>query len=536
MSPAAPPLILTTTSSFGCGSVAERLARIESSGTARFLHNPHARKLRSEEVRMLFESEGLIGVIAGVEQLGEPAFASARALRALVRCGVGMENVDLAAAERHGVRVSSTPDAPTQGVAELAVTLMLTSLRQVIPQQQALAAGEWKRRLGTQLEGKIVGIVGCGRIGRRTADLLRSFGVTVLGCDPERPLGTSFQMVSLEEIARRADILSLHAAGGSAPLLDRRVLELIRPGTLIVNTARGSLVDEAALLQMLEAGKVRYACDVFGEEPYSGPLCGRPDVVHLPHVGSYTAEGREAMEHEALDRLAELLDLDLGSARPTPRRSRLSELQAVFFDMDGVLIDSVHIKEEGFVAIFPGATEAQRQIIRAHHRAHGGMSRFPKIRHYLRTLFPEEPHDDDAVQKLGDRFGEIVAQLVMRAGEIAGAEQTLKDRPCPLFVVSGTPEGELRRVVSARSWTGHFAGVFGTPRSKSEILNDLLKGYGFDPARCAFVGDAAGDMAAADEAGVPFVGVNVAFVPPASVPTFADLVGFWKQLETTWAR
>ena len=131
---------------------------------------------------------------------------------------------------------------------------------------------------------------------------------------------------------------------------------------------------------------------------------------------------------------------------------------------------------------------------------------------------------------LAERFAVRVAELVAQAPVIPGADEALRASPCPLFVVSGTPEAELRRIVVARGWTRHFAGVFGSPKGKADILREIVATYGFDPGRCLFIGDALGDLKAATEVRIPFVGVNVAFAPTGKTRVRANLQSFWSWL------
>lgn len=530
-------IILTTTSSFGAGSVTERLQSVAFSGIA-FKHNPTGRKLTSSETKEMLGTSGAIGLIAGTENLGPEQLRCANGLKALVRCGVGMDNVNVEAAKELGIQVSSTPEAPTQAVAELVVGLILSSLRNIHTHHASVGAGRWDRAIGTNLEGKLVGIIGCGRIGTRVGKILSAFGTQILGCDVRRSPTSSFQMVSINELLERADIITLHVPSIGEAIIDAEALKRIKPGALIINTARGSLVDEAAMVEAVKSKKVRYATDVFVEEPYKGPLAGLPGVLHVPHVASYTVETRERMEHEALDVLAELIHVDLGTSpykSITQRFRKKPSLEAIFFDMDGVLLDSVSIKEEGFASIFPEATSDQQAAIRAYHRENGGMSRYDKIRYYLRELFPQAPQDDEHIETLAKRFGSTVAGLVAKCKEIEGATDVLTSLPCPAFLVSGTPETELRRIVAARQWTKHFAGTFGTPRRKPDILHDLITSYNLNPKNCLFVGDASGDLNAAEETGVRFLGVNVAFMPPPGVRSLQDLRQFWTTVAEMFA-
>jgi D-3-phosphoglycerate dehydrogenase len=171
--------------------------------------------------------------------------------------------------------------------------------------------GIWKKQMGFLLRGKRIGIIGLGRIGKKVAELLHPFGVELVYCDLS-PQSCSVQCgeKTFQEILGWADILSLHVstAADHGPLIGRRELLDVKPGSLIVNLARGDAVDEQALCEALRSGRVAGAAlDVFSAEPYSGPLNELDNVILTPHIGSYAREGRIAMEIEAVQNLIKAL-------------------------------------------------------------------------------------------------------------------------------------------------------------------------------------------------------------------------------------
>ncbi len=303
-------VVAVSTSSFGRDDPAP-LRQLREAGYEVRL-NPHGRRLRRHETsELLRDAEGLI---AGTEALDAEILAAAAALRAISRCGAGLDNVDLDAAAARGIRVRNTPGPPAEAVAELALAGILALLRRLGEADRDLRAGRWRKPMGRLLRGKTVGIIGLGRVGKRLVELLQPFDTPIVASDPapDAAFAARHQVrwVELERLLAEADVISLHpgAAPGSPPLLGRERLERIRPGAVLINTARGGLVDEAALYDLLAAGKLAGAyLDVFADEPYDGALRELPQVLLSPHIGSYAAEARARMEAEAVANLLEAL-------------------------------------------------------------------------------------------------------------------------------------------------------------------------------------------------------------------------------------
>lgn len=295
------PKILISTSSYKLDENTA-LATLKDHGFELIL-NPYGRKLKKEEVTLLLTSD-VIGMIAGVEPLDRDVLSSAKGLRVISRCGTGLDTVDLQAARDLGIDVRNTPDAPTRSVAELTIGLMLSVLRGIPAADRAIRRNEWKAVPGGLLETQTVGIVGWGRVGSRVARLCAAFGARVIGADPFIEAGSSgeWPIIPLERLLGEATIVSLHASvsPGQPPIVNAAALDAMRPGAILINTARGSLVDEAALVRALDQGKLAgVGLDVFREEPYTGPLSQRNDVVLTAHMGSAAKETRIAMEQEA---------------------------------------------------------------------------------------------------------------------------------------------------------------------------------------------------------------------------------------------
>jgi len=268
--------------------------------------NPHKRKLTEDETIELL-SDGVVGLIAGIEPLTERVFQSAKSLRVVSRCGTGMDTVDQTAAQKQGIAVFNTPEAPAQAVAELTLGLMLAALRQICAIDRSIHSGEWPRTQGRLLAAQTVGIIGLGHIGRRVARLCQAFEAKVIAHDPHvnrAPDGVS--LTSLESLLTSADIISLHLPYSNAlhHLLDAQAFTKMKTGAIVINAARGGLIDEQALGEALDSGKLGAAAlDVYEQEPYQGPLLECSHLIMTSHVGSLARESRQRMEIEAAENL-----------------------------------------------------------------------------------------------------------------------------------------------------------------------------------------------------------------------------------------
>jgi lactate dehydrogenase-like 2-hydroxyacid dehydrogenase len=264
----------------------------------------------------LQQADGLICTVTDLfdEQILEAA--GKRRAQILANFGVGVNNIDLDAAEARGVRVTNTPGVLTDATADLALALILAATRRMTESEAILRRGEWRSFsptgfLGTGLQGKTLGIVGMGRIGEATARRARlGFGMKIAYYDRsprgdfEFPAGACG---SIEELLTISDVVSLHLPGGGANsrLLSAERIALMRQGAYLVNTARGDLVDETALAHALREGRLAGAgLDVFADEPnVPADLMALPNVTLLPHIGSATIETRTAMGMLAVDNL-----------------------------------------------------------------------------------------------------------------------------------------------------------------------------------------------------------------------------------------
>ena len=270
-------------------------------------------------------AEALVPLIS--DGVDAAVFASCPALRVVANVGVGTDNIDLGAARAAGVWVTNTPDVLTDATADLTWALILAVTRRVVEGDALLRAGGytgWRLdfMLGAGLQARTLGIVGMGRIGRAVARRARGFGVRVRytsrGPDPGAPDGAEW-VPALDGLLPTADVLTVHCplTPETRGLISAERLAKLPRGAFLVNTSRGEVVDEAALVEALESGHLAGAgLDVFEREPAVHPgLVGRSDVVLLPHLGSATRETRTAMADLAVDNALAVL---AGSTPPTP--------------------------------------------------------------------------------------------------------------------------------------------------------------------------------------------------------------------------
>ncbi|HEX6920532.1 MAG TPA: phosphoglycerate dehydrogenase [Actinomycetes bacterium] len=242
-------------------------------------------------------------LVRSATKIDAEAIAAARRLKVVARAGVGLDNVDVKAATQAGVMVVNAPQSNIVSAAELAVGLLLAAARNIAPANAALKNGEWKRSKysGVELYEKTAGIVGLGRIGVLVAQRLSAFGMNVIAYDPYVAPGRAAQMgvrlVSLEELLRESDVISVHLpkTPETVGLIGADQLAQVKPSVIVVNAARGGIVDEHALYVALKEGRVAAAgLDVFTTEPCTdSPLFEFEHVVATPHLGASTAEAQE---------------------------------------------------------------------------------------------------------------------------------------------------------------------------------------------------------------------------------------------------
>lgn len=276
--------------------------------------NPYGRKLMPEECLSLYRD--IDGLIAGTEALTAEVLRSARKLKVISRCGVGTDNIDMKVAEGLGIKVFTTPDVPTQAVAELTIGLMLDLLHGISREDRLVRSGVWQKNMGKLLSGKTLGVLGLGRVGKRVVELTQPFSLTYIAWDisPDRQFADKhrIEFTSLDELLSKADIVTIHLPYTSElkHLIGEKEFRLMKRDAFLLNAARGGLVDEMALYNVLRERRFAGAAlDVFEQEPYAGPLKELDNIILTPHIGSYAKEARVEMEIEAARNLIDGLGL-----------------------------------------------------------------------------------------------------------------------------------------------------------------------------------------------------------------------------------
>jgi D-3-phosphoglycerate dehydrogenase len=252
------------------------------------------------------------GAITGLERIDDDVLRAVPSLSVVSRLGVGVDMLDLAAFERRGVQVATTDGANSRSVAELTLLLILGVLRRVPEVGASLRSGRWEQPRGRELTGRTVGIIGLGHVGREVARLVGAFGCEVLAADAyPSEVPAAVQLVDLDRLLGASDVVSLHAplTADTTGLIGRRELALMKRGAVLVNTARGPLIDEAALLEALDRENLGGAgLDVLVDEPpIDRVLLDHRKVFATSHIGASTDEALYAMGRAAIDGLQRAL-------------------------------------------------------------------------------------------------------------------------------------------------------------------------------------------------------------------------------------
>lgn len=255
------------------------------------IENDKNRPYTEEELKEI--GKEISGVICGCEIWNEETISAAPDLKVIVKFGVGYDNIDPAAAKRHGVQAANCPGMNSAAVAEQTMALVLACLRDIPALDRSVREGNWERRVFRDISGSVFGVLGFGAAGRAAAKCARAFGARVLAYDkyPDKMLAEELdvEICSLEELLSRSDIITIHlpALAETRHLINKEVIKKMKDGTVVVNTARGILVDEEAVAEALRSGKLyAYGSDVYEEEPVRGrsPLLSSPRTVLSPHL------------------------------------------------------------------------------------------------------------------------------------------------------------------------------------------------------------------------------------------------------------
>jgi (S)-sulfolactate dehydrogenase len=298
--------------------------RFDVTYDAKLVDRPH------DLARALAGADAL--VVRNRTQVNPALLAAAPRLRVVGRLGVGLDNIDVAACEARGIAVIPATGANALAVAEYVITTSMVLLRGAYLSSAAVAAGQWPRPQlseGRETAGKTLGLVGFGGIGRLTAQLAQALGMRVLAFDPMLDAGadvwraTGTACSTLDDLLREADVVSLHVplTASTRNLMDERRIGLMKRHAVLINTARGGIVDEAALAQALRDGRLAGAAlDVFDHEPVpaGSSLAGVPNLILTPHIGGVTRESNERVSAMIAERVAERL---LGTTPTTEHHS-----------------------------------------------------------------------------------------------------------------------------------------------------------------------------------------------------------------------
>ena len=274
-----------------------------------YLINPLGKKLTEDELCSLVGDCEVI--VAGTEPITDKVMSKARNLKMISRVGIGLDSVDLMAAERRGVVVSYTPDAPAPAVAEITIGLMYSLLRHTHESNIQLHQGKWNRFFGKRIVNCTIGLIGMGRIGTMTYNHLKALGVTNILCNDirENPV-KGITYVSKNEIYEKSDIISLHVplTGETKNMISEKEINNMKSDVYLINTARGGIINEKDLANALKDQKISGAAiDVFEKEPYSGELTQYDTCILTSHMGSMSIDCRTKMEIEATNEAVHFL-------------------------------------------------------------------------------------------------------------------------------------------------------------------------------------------------------------------------------------
>jgi len=282
-------------------------------GLAEIKRSPYERPMTEEE--LIQSLKEIDAVVLGMDKCSRKVIKSLKHVKVIGRHGVGLDNVDLDAATEKGIIVTYTPHVNADSVADHTWALILTLARKIIPADASTKAGRWEgpKFIGTELSGKTLGILGLGAVGQRVAKRARGFDITILYYDKrrnkaiEREIGVTY--VDLERLLRDSDIVTIHAAltSETRKMIGIRELRMMKKTALLVNTARGEIIDEKILVQALREGWIAGAAlDVFEKEPPE-QLLKISNVVFTPHIASYTTEALRRMDTMVAEDIVKVL-------------------------------------------------------------------------------------------------------------------------------------------------------------------------------------------------------------------------------------
>ncbi len=281
--------------------------------TSDIVYNPYGRPLTEDELIPLLED--CDGYIAGLDEVTDKVLSSCKKLKVVSRYGAGVDRVDLTAAKANNIAVTNTPGVNAIAVAELAFAMILNLARRISFLNEKTKAGEWIRSTGTELNGKAIGILGLGAIGRNLARYAQGLAMKVMAYDPymneEYAKENNITVATFDEIIEQSDIISLHLPLTSATknLIDKSTIARMKQGALLINTSRGGLIDEKAAYEALVDKRLGgLGLDAFEVEPPTGsPLFNLDNVIVTPHTGAHTKEAIDNMAELSVENLINVL-------------------------------------------------------------------------------------------------------------------------------------------------------------------------------------------------------------------------------------
>ena len=325
------PIALVSSRSFGQVSTIGNTI-LEDAGFKVRRIGPEERPFTTDKLAQIVAAANPDVLIAGAEPIPREVLVAGPNLRVVQKHGVGVDNIDLGAATELGIAVANAPGTNTDAVADLTIGFMLSLLRSIVPAALSTREGGWSRFIGHELGQLTVGVIGTGQIGRAVIQRLPGFGCRMLAFDAYEDAAyarnAGIEYVSLEQLLRESDVVTLHVPlmDSTRNLIGAEQLGWMKPTSLLLNIARGELVDEAALAEHLKAGKLAGAgVDVFATEPpQESPLLKLENVIATPHIGAYTVEAMDCMARRCAETVVrvwngELPDNVLNRASLTPR-------------------------------------------------------------------------------------------------------------------------------------------------------------------------------------------------------------------------
>lgn len=291
------------------------LRKLENAGFQVNFCSPGRQPTEEELIELL---PGCVGYLAGVEKVSARVLENNRQLKVISRNGTGVSNIDLEAAKKLNITICRAAGANARGVAELTICLVFSLVRSIPYSDAQLKNNKWDRRKGVELKGRQLGIIGCGRIGKEVACLALDIGMQVVAYDPLQhdffTPSTNFKYVPMDDLLGTSDIISLHCPPimDGKPLIQKETLDKMKTGAYLINTARGELIDDNAVLATLESGRLAgLAVDAFrSEPPEESELLKHERVIATPHIGGFTEESVNLAMERAVENLLNALRVD----------------------------------------------------------------------------------------------------------------------------------------------------------------------------------------------------------------------------------